>query len=181
VVNWLDELSRLGRGSTLLVVAVGLMVVVVLAPWLAARLQANRLLVVLALVAMIVILATTVPVRGRSGLRRLGDTVSLDAVFTWWRAGWGDVPQALRDSEGLLNVALFVPAGFLWTLLTGRPPRVLVALLGLSFMVETLQALSGQRVPQTSDLVANTLGALIGVAVAMAATAIGRARRPAVS
>ena len=95
--------------------------------------------------------------------------------LTWWRLAV-DPPRG----SGLLgwgfNVVLFVPAGYLLTRLTGRPWRVLAALTFASFAIETLQAtvLTGQ--PDQFDVLANSLGAALGVTAAMFET--GRATRP---
>ncbi|MFE2296541.1 VanZ family protein [Streptomyces sp. NPDC059452] len=64
-----------------------------------------------------------------------------------------------------MNVALFVPAAFFWTLLTGSPPRVLAAMAGLSFLVECLQAVTGLGANDVADLIANSAGGALGVLV----------------
>ena len=69
----------------------------------------------------------------------------------------------------VLNVALFVPPVLLAALLAERVPWWGWLLIGLlvSGVVETIQALFlADRTPEVADLVANTLGAGLGAALA---------------
>ncbi len=72
----------------------------------------------------------------------------------------------LGSSQFLLNVALFVPAGAIWAWLVERPLLVLAALGGMSLIVELLQGVTGTGAPDVADLVANSLGAALGVTLA---------------
>jgi hypothetical protein len=90
---------------------------------------------------------------GRQGLREW----SADG---WWRA----TADPLGSAQVLLNVALFVPAGFAWTLLTRRPWRVLAALGALSVVVEVVQGVTGLGANDVADIVANVVGAAVGTA-----------------
>lgn len=72
--------------------------------------------------------------------------------------------------EFLANVAMFVPFGLLVALLVGRQRWWLAVLAGALFtgVIESVQGLFlPARVADPSDLVANTLGALIGAAIAL--------------
>ncbi|MFE7457441.1 VanZ family protein [Streptomyces sp. NPDC057554] len=85
-------------------------------------------------------------------------------LLHWSANGWQRISyDPFSSTEVLLNVALFVPAAFFWTLLTGRPPRVLVAMAGLSFLVECLQAVTGLGANDVADLIANSAGGALGV------------------
>jgi len=68
----------------------------------------------------------------------------------------------LSSSQFLLNVALFVPAGVAWTWMTGRSGRTLGALVLGSFVIECLRAITGAGGNDLVDIVANSIGALIG-------------------
>ncbi|MCE1175050.1 MAG: VanZ family protein [Propionibacteriales bacterium] len=83
-------------------------------------------------------------------------------------ADWG-LPRLLNGqlgTEGLLNVALFVPVAF-FAVLVWRTPvvTVLVAALG-SLLIELLQPMWGVGVNDLTDLVTNLAGAMIGSAAA---------------
>jgi hypothetical protein len=87
--------------------------------------------------------------------------------IAWSADGWSRLStDPLGSTQIALNAALFAPAGFLWTLLTGRPWRVLAALAGLSLGLETLQGLIGVGAPDVADLAANTVGAALGAGAA---------------
>jgi hypothetical protein len=73
----------------------------------------------------------------------------------------------LSSSQFVLNVALFVPAGAVWTWLTRRAGRTLGALVLGSFVIECLQAVTGAGGNDLLDLVANFFGALLGVGGAL--------------
>lgn len=81
----------------------------------------------------------------------------------WWRAA----ADPLRNTQVLLNIALFVPAGFLWTIVTRRPWRVLLALGTLSAAIEALQAVTGLGANDVADIVANAGGAAFGAGAAV--------------
>lgn len=93
-------------------------------------------------------------------------------VFAWVGSGWDRLGHSdlLGSSQFLLNVALFVPAGLAWTWLTRRPGRTLLGLAGLSMVVESLQAVGALGAADIGDVVANSVGAAIGVAAAVGAT-----------
>lgn len=94
--------------------------------------------------------------------------------------GYPDMVSAFRDrfrligesgwNDFLNNVLLFLPLGFGLACLAqagalGRPTQLLMVLIigsGLSFSIEVLQVFSPSRFPSLSDVLANTLGALLG-------------------
>lgn len=67
------------------------------------------------------------------------------------------------DHGWLLNVALFVPAGALLTYVTRRPMLTFAGLVVGSVVIEFVQRRYGLGVADPADLVANTIGAGIGV------------------
>jgi glycopeptide antibiotics resistance protein len=109
------------------------------------------------------------------------------------RAGTGGVIQDVLDllariplTAGLgrpeieftANVLLFVPMGLLFTLLLGtsRWWAALVIGVGATCAIEVAQLFIPSRVSDVRDLVANTVGTLIGIALIAAAVAVLRAR-----
>ncbi|MDK1474681.1 VanZ family protein [Streptomyces sp. 549] len=98
------------------------------------------------------------------------------ALLHWSTSGWQRISyDPFSSTEVLLNVALFVPAGLFWTLLTGRALRVLAAMAGLSFLVECLQGVTGLGANDVADLFANSAGGALGV---LAGSLLLRLRRP---
>jgi glycopeptide antibiotics resistance protein len=81
--------------------------------------------------------------------------------------------------ELLANVALFLPPALFATLVTGRPVLALVAASALSALVEALQAVIPAigRACDTNDWMMNTIGAAVGVLLAVAVRATPRFRR----
>lgn len=81
---------------------------------------------------------------------------------------WNGVDFKRTLMEVLLNVALFVPIGFL---LGGIIPKgflkVLLSGCLLSIMIELLQLASGRGLCETNDVVHNTIGCMLGYAAAM--------------
>jgi hypothetical protein len=80
----------------------------------------------------------------------------------------------LGSVELLANVALFLPPVFFATLATRRPLATLAAGAGLSVAIEALQALAPAigRACDTNDWLMNTLGAAVGVLLAIGTIAI---------
>jgi hypothetical protein len=125
------------------------------------RRRAGWVLVGLSLLPVVAL--TLVPATG-GGAGAVGCTVQF-ALPTW-----GSV-------ELLANAALFVPPVFFATLVTRRPLAVLVAGSGLSVLVEAVQALAPAigRACDTNDWMMNTLGAGVGVLLAVGTVALGTA------
>lgn len=87
----------------------------------------------------------------------------------WSPHGWQRaVADPLGNTQVLANIALFVPAGAVWTVITRRPWRVLAALCALSVGIEVLQGVTGLGANDGADIVANVAGALAGVAAGVA-------------
>lgn len=110
------------------------------------------------------------------GLNRA--TVRLYVLF---RYDWPVAPdRALPEHYGvLLNVLLFVPVGAFVVLMTGRLWRAALASALLSVAVEGAQWAWLQRQAQLSDVVANTLGGVLGalgVVVVLVVSRLARAR-----
>ncbi|WP_327436430.1 VanZ family protein (plasmid) [Streptomyces sp. NBC_01201] len=105
-----------------------------------------------------------------------GACVTATIALTTWTTAPGDLAasctvnrdilEPFRHTQGQLNFGMLVPFGLLGTLATRRPGLMV----GLSFLfpaaIETTQALAPiSRACDTSDLVANGLGALLGTAI----------------
>jgi hypothetical protein len=90
------------------------------------------------------------------------------SVLAWTTSGWDRLADSdlVGSSQFLLNVALFVPAGVAWTLVTGRPFRTFGGLLGLTMLIESVQGATGVGGADIADVVANAIGAALGVAAA---------------
>ncbi|MEU8223339.1 VanZ family protein [Kribbella sp. NPDC048915] len=82
----------------------------------------------------------------------------------------------LTSIQGLLNVALFVPAAGMVTLAGARPGDGIAAGVGMSAAVEAVQALVPQlgRSCQVHDLIANSVGAVCGVGLAVGVQSLTR-------
>jgi glycopeptide antibiotics resistance protein len=80
--------------------------------------------------------------------------------------------------EFLANIAMFVPLGLFLVLLLGRAQWWLAMICGLvlTLAIEFAQQFIAGRVSDPRDLVANTLGALLGTVLALVLTA-AKARR----
>ena len=80
--------------------------------------------------------------------------------------------------EFLANVAMFVPLGLFFVLLLGRGRWWLAILFGLvlTVAIEFVQQFLPSRVSDPRDLVANSIGATLGVLIALVVTA-AKARR----
>lgn len=96
---------------------------------------------------------------------------------TWIReATWNVGPP----SEIVANILLFVPVGVLFAVVFGRRLwwLALLAAAALTVTIEILQIPMPDRISDPRDLVANSAGALIGIAIVSVgwlATAVGRA------
>jgi hypothetical protein len=71
------------------------------------------------------------------------------------------------ETEVLANVALFVPAGFLLTVVVGRPMMsIALCVVGSACIELVQQRYLPSRVPSVADVQANGLGGLVGAVVA---------------
>jgi hypothetical protein len=146
-------------------VAYALAVAVLVRP-LAGRLEASRVLVAAALVASGFIIVLTAPFTNPSVLVHLDEVWQWDRVRTWPSNGLLDLAFVDLGFEGWLNVVLFVPAGFLWSVIVRRWWAVFAALVMYAIVVETIQAGLLVRVADVRDVYANALGAGLGVLAA---------------
>ena len=99
----------------------------------------------------------------------------LDALH---RRGYAESIDYTR-LEFLANIALFVPVGMFLLLLFGAGGWWLAALtsFGMTAFIETAQRQIPGRVPDPRDLVANSLGALIGITITLVLTLPATLRR----
>jgi VanZ like family len=98
-------------------------------------------------------------------LANRGVVVSRNRVvtqLTWWTEGWGHLPSNIGDLGWWMNVLLFVPAGALWTFVTGKAAPTVVSLAIASFVIETAHATVLSGIGDPADLVANMAGAGLG-------------------
>ncbi len=96
------------------------------------------------------------------------------------RPGWAPLSVYLHLNETSLNVLLFVPLGISLGLVPGRNGfRMAAAAMLLPAAVELTQMLIPVlgRSCQTGDIVDNTTGLVIGLAIGWLATALGRTRQ----
>jgi len=77
-------------------------------------------------------------------------------------------------ADGVLNAALFLPLGAALTVAGWRPRRIIALGALLSCGVETAQLVIPGRDPSLSDVLFNTLGEALGVALAHSAPAVWR-------
>jgi glycopeptide antibiotics resistance protein len=108
---------------------------------------------------------------GRGLLHRLIRFISGDNTLDW-------ITFALVEFTA--NIILFIPVGVLFTLMLGWRRWWLAALLGagLTAAIEFVQLSLPNRVTDPRDIVSNSIGAAIGVALVLVFTA-WRASRPA--
>ena len=81
-------------------------------------------------------------------------------------ASWAHVLES--DRTWVLNAVLFVPAGCLLTLTTGRAWITVMSLSAFSLVIEVVQRWTRLGVADVSDLVANIVGTAAGTAIAVA-------------
>lgn len=98
----------------------------------------------------------------------IGDWMRFDLGWTAFGYGW---------IEFFGNVALFVPFGFLLTMLFDRPWWGVALALAASAGIELVQTVIPDRQASVRDVISNTLGAAIGALVAWIILLIARRRR----
>jgi glycopeptide antibiotics resistance protein len=92
---------------------------------------------------------------------------SVNGLTDWSAAGFNRLrSDPFGSSQFRLNVVLFVPAGAAWAWITRRPGVTAAALVGVSILVESIQAVTGLGAPDVADLAANSVGAAVGVGAA---------------
>lgn len=95
-------------------------------------------------------------------------------LFKAWREAWNNY-SIKNIANVLLNIAMFVPLGFLLPLLWKPCRKGYVAIpsgFAFSLFIELIQLLTRRGVCDVDDLFCNTLGAVIGYFLIMAALAI---------
>lgn len=135
--------------------------------------MARRVLVALTIVYLLAVAAITLdpvpPDPHRNGL-----LTSLLALFSQTPLlTWVDYDVV----EFAANILLFVPMGLLLTLLFGREQWWLALALGVgaTFTIEFVQRFLPARFSDPRDLLANTLGTVLGIALALLVTAAAAA------
>lgn len=91
-------------------------------------------------------------------------------LFRAWREAWNDF-SAKNWANVLLNIAMFIPLGFLLPLLFKKLRKWYLSIpvgLGLSLAIELLQLSFSRGICDIDDLFANTLGTFIGFFAFMA-------------
>lgn len=152
------QIAALMNGRLLIGLAAALLMATFFAPHLARRLRVARPAAYLASLSTMLIVAFTLfeRIEGLGGF-------DVGRALTWWTELRQPLIEVARtEAAWWLNVALFVPAGLVWAVLSRHPARVAAALTGLSFGVETLQGLTGLGAADLTDLAANSFGGLLG-------------------
>ncbi|WP_088285778.1 VanZ family protein [Kineosporia sp. A_224] len=148
-----------------LVLVVGVVAGALVARPVGRRLHRSPWLVLAVVVSLTLVAATTL-VPGDSVWQFLRDPIEDPSPRSCVAGGVRRMVSTLwADPGGVLNVALFVPAGLTLTLWTRRPLPVLAALSVASLGIETVQLLIDRQC-QAGDWLANTLGAAVGVGLA---------------
>jgi hypothetical protein len=107
---------------------------------------------------------------------RLGDANGT-AEYIWFLDPvlWAD--SIVVGANWTLNAALFAPAGFTLAMFLRSPLRAAITLSFGSFMIETVQQITSVGIPDPSDFVANSAGALAGAIVAVVVLTVRRVAR----
>ncbi|MDL5352378.1 VanZ family protein [Microbacterium sp. zg-YB36] len=111
----------------------------------------------LALYAVLVGLVLLLPVSYGAVVNALADALRRFSGLGAFGSGW---------IEFTANIVMFVPLGFLLTLLVRRHWLGVVVALTVSVAAELAQLLIPSREPSLRDVLANTLGAGLGAALA---------------
>ncbi len=108
---------------------------------------------------------------GRGFLHRIIRFISDDNTLDW-------ITFALVEFTA--NIVLFIPVGVLFTLMLGWRRWWLAGLLGaaLTAAIEFAQLFIPNRVTDPRDLLSNSVGAVIGVALVLVTTAVRANRAP---
>lgn len=157
------------------IVLLGLVVlgVVIVAP-------RRRTLILLTGASLSVVLGVTMVPWG--GWRNFGVTTNaLDSIARNVRPERADLTAWVHAGDGPLNVLLFIPLGFFLALLLRRPVTAAVCCAALSVAIECYQSSLTTRVGSFADVVANTLGAVVGATAATLILLVWRpgSRKPA--
>lgn len=124
----------------------------------------KKILLWAALAGYLAVLIFVTLLRGMGGFR----SVNLH-LFRAWREAWNNY-SVKNWLNVLLNVAMFVPLGFLLPMFSSKLQKWYAAIgigTGLSLVIELFQFWRGIGVCDVDDLFANALGTLIGYAIIM--------------
>lgn len=114
--------------------------------------------VLLGLYALFIARLTLADPSAGSAVFALADSVAM---------GLSDGRLQWSETEVLANVALFVPAGFLLTVVLGRPlVTFTMCVIGSACIELAQQRYLPSRVPSVTDVQANGLGGLVGAVIA---------------
>lgn len=107
---------------------------------------------------------------------RLGDANST-AEYVWFLDPvlWAD--SIVVGANWTLNAVLFIPAGFTLSMFLRSPIRAALTLSFASFLIETVQQITSVGIPDPSDFVANTVGAVIGAVLGVVLLAVRKMLR----
>jgi hypothetical protein len=107
---------------------------------------------------------------------RLGDANST-AEYVWFLDPvlWAD--SIVVGANWTLNAVLFVPAGLTLSMFLRSPIRAAMTLSFASFLIETVQQITSVGIPDPSDFVANTVGAVIGAVLGVVLLAVRKMLR----
>ncbi len=123
----------------------------------------------LALYGVAVAIVVFTPVSYSGVVHRLARAVALIPGMNFFGSGW---------IEFVANVALFVPLGFLLTVLVRRPVVGAAIGVAISVCIELIQIVIPDRQATVRDVISNGIGALIGALVAWVLVVRRRRRRP---
>jgi hypothetical protein len=137
---------------------VGAAVALLLCRPLARRFASRPAVALLGMLSALLVALVTVANRGIDV-----SSDSLPQQLLWWTRGL-DVPHGSDVLGWVFNVVLFIPVAFFATLLARRPSLVAGCLIAVSFAVETAQALFLTGRPDQLDVLANSIGSVIGAA-----------------
>ena len=101
-------------------------------------------------------------------------------LYTLFRYDWELVPDGIGPEHYgiVLNVLVFVPLGAMLAVLTGRAVAALALCFAGSGLIELAQWRWLDREGGWTDVVANTVGALVGIVAVSLATRARRRRAP---
>ena len=143
------------------------MLLLALLSWVVARLWASRsnttfLRGFVSLLSLSLILSVTIVGR----MFELSSWGNGTLTVSWLTASalWGDVIRL--DKPWFLNVILFAPAGLTMALVFPKAIRVIMGLAVLSILIEFIQRWWMLGAADPADVIANCIGAAIGVASA---------------
>jgi glycopeptide antibiotics resistance protein len=125
-------------------------------------------LVALAVYAVAVAIVVLAPVSYEDIINAIGDWLRYDLGIDAFGSGW---------IEFIANIAMFVPLGFLLTLLFRHHWYGVAIALALSALAEIAQIVIPSRQPSLRDILANVLGASVGAALAWLIVVRGEKRR----